>query len=201
MLFRSLARQSRIGVARVRVEPFIIDTERVEFEEKVLELLDLLKRINAEFYTTWREASAAAIKLGIKTKVDYAEKYAEDPRLPSSPAYAYSDFPRWRVFLGGKDRNFYTYKKASRVVQRMGITSGPQYQERKGEDKRLPGDPPSVYKDVWQGWPIFFGEEPRETCRTWRIAARIAKEAGVDTKEDYLVLWHNIHKRGPVLNI
>jgi superfamily II DNA or RNA helicase len=185
---RALARQSRIGSPRVRVEPFIIDTERVAFEEKVLELLDLLKRINAEFYPTWQEASAAAIKLGIKTKVDYAEKYADDPRLPSSPPYAYSDFPKWRVFLGGKNRNFYTYKKASRVVQRMGIKTQPQYDERKKEDERLPGYPPDVYKDVWQGWPIFFGEEPREICRTWRIAARIAKEAGVDTKEDYLLL-------------
>ncbi len=141
-----------------------------------------------DFYRTWQEASSSAIKLGIKTKVEYADKYADDPRLPSSPSYAYSDFPKWRVFLGGKDRNFYSYKKSSRIVQKMGITTNPQYQERKHEDERLPGDPPSVYKDVWQGWPIFLGEEPREMCRTWRIAARISREAGIETKEDYLLL-------------
>lgn len=185
---RVLARQARIGGPRNQLEPFVIDTERVAFEEKVLVLLDLIKRINAEFYLTWQKASVAAINLGIKSKEDYADKYVNDAQLPSSPAYTYPDFPGWRVFLGGKDRNFYTYKKASRVVQRMGIKTQPQYQERKGEDERLPGDPPSVYKDVWQGWPVFFGDEPRELCRTWRIAAQISREAGIETKEDYLVL-------------
>ena len=185
---RVLARQVRIGGSRSQIEPFIIDTQRVAFEEKVLVLLDLIKRINAEFYSTWQEAGAAAIALGIKSKEDYADKYVKDACLPSSPIYTYSDFPGWRVFLGGKDRNFYTYKRASRVVQKMRLKTVSEYDERKKEDERLPGYPQDVYKNVWQGWPVFFGEEPRELCRTWRIAARIAREAGIETKEDYLVL-------------
>lgn len=185
---RILARRGRTNSPRAEVEPFIIDTDQVAFNEKVLKLLDLLKRINAEFYSTWQDASAAAIKLGIKTKEEYGDKYDEDPRLPSSPPYTYPDFPKWRAFLGGKNKVFYTYEQASGVVQRMGIVDKPQYQKRRIEDDKLPGHPPSAYKSSWKGWPVFFGKEFRELYRTWRIAARVTREAGVKTQEDYLSL-------------
>ena len=151
-------------------------------------LLDLIKRINAEFYSTWQSASAVAICQGVKSKEDYADKYVKDERLPSSPAYTYSDFPGWRVFLGGKDRNFYTYKEALRVVQNMQLKTVSEYDNRKKEDERLPGYPPDVYKDVWECWSVFFGEKSRELCRTWKIVARISREAGIETREDYLKL-------------
>ena len=169
--------------------PLTIDIGKVSFHEKKVTMADLLDKIlKKEFFSTWQEASVGAISLGIQSKEDYAVKYTQDKRLPSSPAYNYKDFPGWKVFLGGKDTDFYTYEEATALVQKMGLKTSPQYHARKGEDERLPGDPPSVYKKVWQGWPIFFGEKPKEFCQTWQEAAHIVRNLGIKTKSQYLEL-------------
>ena len=60
-----------------------------------------------EKYTSWKEASKAAVKLGIGKKggdltADYQANYNQDPRLPSDPNKFYADFPGFKVFLKKK---------------------------------------------------------------------------------------------------
>jgi hypothetical protein len=51
-------------------------------------------------YQTWRKASKAAIRLGIKNREQYISEYKKDSQLPGSPRHAYGDFPGWIKFLG-----------------------------------------------------------------------------------------------------
>lgn len=53
-------------------------------------------------YPDWKSASKAAKKLGITSLNHYNKLYRRNPRLPSSPRSAYSDFPGWPTFLGKK---------------------------------------------------------------------------------------------------
>lgn len=85
-----------------KIEPFMLDIESSGFQEKIIPIIDLINRYRTDFYLTCEEASAAAIKLGIKVKDEYFERYTEDPKLPSSPAYSYKEkFTGWIPFLGG----------------------------------------------------------------------------------------------------
>ncbi len=54
-----------------------------------------------EKYFTIEKASAAAIKLGIRTKEQYQQKYTEDSDLPSTPNKMYAEtWEGWEKFLG-----------------------------------------------------------------------------------------------------
>lgn len=117
-----------------------------------------LGRHEKSFYRTWQQASKAAIALGIKKQVEYRKRYVEDPRLPSSPDVCYPSFPRWRVFLGGKPKNFYeTWQQASKAAQAKGINSAKKYPCDYKLDLRLPAAPYEYYLD-WPGWSVFLGK-------------------------------------------
>ncbi len=58
-----------------------------------------------DFYPTYAEAQAAAQALGFKSQLDYAKRYREDPRLPSSPTEVYADagWMGWYDFRGNEN--------------------------------------------------------------------------------------------------
>lgn len=51
-------------------------------------------------YRTLDQAAEAAQLLGCKTKRDYDQKHAKDPRLPRCPDAVYEDWAGWDDFLG-----------------------------------------------------------------------------------------------------
>lgn len=59
---------------------------------------------SSNFYTTYKQASRAARKRGIRTVSEYHKKYREDSRLPSAPDMVYKDdwvrLGSWSGFLG-----------------------------------------------------------------------------------------------------
>lgn len=65
------------------------------------------RKIVMDYYKTWQEASAAAIKLGIRSQHIYPKRRKEDPSLPGSPRRYYDDFPGWVIFLGKKSKNLF----------------------------------------------------------------------------------------------
>ncbi len=51
-------------------------------------------------YPNWKEASKAAIRLGIQTGREHHKRYREDNLLVSHPDTFYPDFPGWDKYLG-----------------------------------------------------------------------------------------------------
>lgn len=110
-------------------------------------------------YKTWQEAGKAAVGLGITTSGEFRTRYKADPLLPSRPDDSYSDFPGWRLFLGGQERvNYKTWQEASIGALNLGIKGKVDYQSRYKENSHLPGNPRTTYKD-FPGWAKFLGKK------------------------------------------
>lgn len=119
------------------------------------------------FYSTIQQASQAAQALGIKTGLEYAQRYHLDPRLHSNPnhfygAEAWQEIGRMPGFLGQPKRvgKYETYEQASQAAQKLGIVSQPEYMDRFGEDPRLPARPDRQYPLQWRArgrWLGFLG--------------------------------------------
>lgn len=118
---------------------------------------------SSNYYTTWEEASVAAISLGIKNSREYRKRYREDPKLVCMPEKKYPDFPEWKKFLG----KFYpTYKEAKEAARKLNLTSSIAYQEARKKDERLPSKPQIEYAD-WIDWYDFLGnEQPNKKFKT-----------------------------------
>ncbi|MCB9810816.1 MAG: DEAD/DEAH box helicase family protein [Candidatus Nomurabacteria bacterium] len=112
--------------------------------------------LGTDFYPTWQEASEAVIRLCIKSKKEYEEKYIQDKKLPSTPHKFYKDFPGFISFLG-HIKLYPTWQEASIVVKNLGIRSKAEYTARFKEDRRLPSAPNQSYRD-FPGYKKFLGK-------------------------------------------
>jgi hypothetical protein len=120
--------------------------------------------LNVNTYSI-KEASIAAINLGINNRTEYDQRYNEDPRLPAIPSRTYGNnwksFNGWVGFLNA--HKYKTYKEASNALQKLGIESEDEYYSRFNEDSKLPYYPKRQYKN-WNnsgGWKNFLAK-PKE---------------------------------------
>lgn len=145
------------------------------FTDLQIDILEILKRLKAEFYPTWQEASAAAIQLGLKSALGYMKGYRVDSMLPSSPHNYYPDFPTWPVFLGKKRSDYYaSWQEAGAAAVKAGIASCTQYSKFWSRDVRLPKYPSKFYKD-FPGWRKFLGNKDITIYYpTWQEASKAA---------------------------
>ena len=140
------------------------------------------KRRRKNTYKTWKKASKATIKLGIKSWPEYMARYREDKCLPSNPYSYYKNFPCWVVFFGGSKKEFYsTWQKASKATIKLGIRSHAQYEKRYKEDKKLPSKPYRSYKN-FPGFRMFL----KSKYQTWQEASVVAIRMDIKSKSEYL---------------
>ncbi|ABZ75086.1 integrase family protein [Shewanella halifaxensis HAW-EB4] len=147
-----------------------------------------------DYYPTIEAASTAAIKLGIKSQPDYAERYKEAPRLPSNPGEFYSDdwqaFGKWYGFLGSDIPDSYpTIEAASKAAIKLGIKSQSEYMKRYKEDPRLHSCPNRLYRDDWQAfgrWYGFLGNDIPNYYPTIEAASKAAIKLGIKSRADYI---------------
>ncbi|MEK7624502.1 MAG: integrase repeat-containing protein [Patescibacteria group bacterium] len=153
------------------------------FSDEQVGVLNLIRRINEPPYRTWQEASKAAIKLNIKSRVDHWKKYRADSKLPGYPVRFYVDFPGWYIFLGKPEKKFYpTWQEASRFARKIGISSITDYKQKRKQNPKLPAKPDAMYKD-FPGWTVFLGNE---FYGTWQEANMAAKRLGVVRRLEYI---------------
>jgi integrase len=157
------------------------------------------------FYETIEEASQAAIKLGIKSRTQYHNRYKEDPKLPSAPHNTYrdtwGDFGGMYVFLGNeKPESLYeTIEEASQAAIKLGIKSQTQYHKRYKEDPKLPSAPDYTYRDAWNDFGRWYGyldkERPTPVYETIEEASQASIKLGIKSRTQY----HNRYKEDPKL--
>lgn len=175
----------------VRVNPFVLNMDASDFQEKVIPIIELMESLERDFYPTWQEASLAAVNLKLMTVRDYQKGYKEDPRLPSNPQQVYSNFPKWEIFLG-KEEYYPTWQEASVSVIKLGIKDLKEYVLKKKykEDSKLPPNPKKFYTD-YPGGEVFF----RKKYVLLSEASEAAIKLGIQTiveyrkryKEDFLL--------------
>ncbi len=130
-----------------------------EFYRDFVNWYEFFGKNKPEFYPTLEDASAAALKLGIKGVEEYKQRYKEDPRLVANPAHFYKGFENWYAFLGKQKPEFYpTLEKASAAVRKLGIKNAVYYQKRYKLDPRLPSNPSVIYSN-FENWFYFLAQE------------------------------------------
>lgn len=141
-----------------------------------------------DFYS-YEEAAERVALLGIKSRLEYLEKYREDPRLPSNPELVYlTAWVGWSGFLGVDPGKHYVNLEMARAgALRLGITTAVQYRERHSQDPRLPSNPNIMYASEWHGFPHFLrGRELDKKYETVVEASESARTHGFSSKADYL---------------
>lgn len=140
--YTSKAERQRENYKRGKVE---VSGEGFEFtfSDEIVSLMDIL---SIDYYPTWQEASAAAIKLGIVSVRQYIDNYKKDPRLPSCPRQAYPDFPGWYVFLNKTKPELYTFEEIVKVCKKAKVKVWKDYIALSKQDKRVPKRPNDTYK-------------------------------------------------------
>jgi len=166
------------------------ETYNLVFDNQLIDLLEILSRLNAEFYQTWQEASKVAIAWGVESQRDYQKNYKCDPKLPSNPNRFYSDFPGWRVFFGKEPYRksiglYNTWKEASKATIALDVKSKIEYKNNYKLDPKLPSNPDASYLD-FPGWLVFLGGELKEYYSTWQEASKAAIALGVKGARDYM---------------
>ncbi len=162
------------------------------FTQQIVDLVQVLDRVNVDFYPTWQEASEAAKKLGATSGPSYKTIYSKDAKLPSNPNMVYTDFPGWPRFFGREPRPdlYPTWQEASEAAIKLGARSDTKYRKLREEDLRLPSSPDEYYQD-FPGWDTFFGREPRpDLYPTWQEASEAAIRLGIRTSTDYDAMRH-----------
>jgi len=111
---------------------------------------DFLGTRKAAKYTTSSEASAAARKLGFKTKVEFVAGYKQDPQLTSEPHIFYENVTGWTDFiLPKKYNNLRDVKFALKVLN---IKNSKEYRNLYKNFPPLPAHPERVFKAEWVDW-------------------------------------------------
>ncbi|MER2498266.1 VPA1269 family protein [Vibrio neptunius] len=146
-----------------------------------------LSKCKKEYYDTIEKASMAAIKLGIKSMVEYKARYREDQSLPPKPYTFYSEsWINWLTFLGQPvKKNYSTLKQARRSTLRLGIKSSNEYRFRYTEDRLLPAKPERIYAHEWRGWPWFLGKQVKDLYPTLSEAIKAVKVLGINSFNEY----------------
>ncbi|AZG34806.1 gamma-mobile-trio integrase GmtZ [Shewanella psychromarinicola] len=145
-------------------------------------------------YKTLEEASKMAIKLGIKSKLEYLQNYKKDPKLPADPLSQYKgdmkQFGGWYGFLGKKVPNFYnTFEEASKMAIKLGIKSRSEYLKHYRKDPKLPANPFRQYKGELKhscDWYSFLGNDAPNYYSTIEDASKAAIKRGIKTRKEYL---------------
>lgn len=147
----------------------------------------------ADRYATMAEASAATVRMEMKSSTDYRARFYQNPLLPSDPpAYFADEWKNWAFFLkvdnspkAGKGK-YDTYEKFVVAVRNLNITSQVEYRVRYKEDSKLPGHPHAIYKKDWISWPEVFGVSPYlKRCSTWEEAKVVAATYRFTTIAEY----------------
>lgn len=100
---------------------------------------------------TYKEAGAAARRLGLYSRKEYRERYKEDPLLPAEPSVFYKgEWVDWHDFiLPEKCKDL---AEAKFVVKVLAIANSREYRERYKNYSCLPANPDRVFSAEWKDW-------------------------------------------------
>jgi superfamily II DNA or RNA helicase len=147
-----------------------------------------LGRRRAERYKTWREASKAALALGITSPKEYKARYKEDPRLPADPP-SMPGCLGWNAFFGRERKLYPTWQKVLQICKQHKVRSVAEYHKLCDKDPRLPRFP----YDAYEGFPGFaaaFGRRRIDNpYPTWQQASKAAKRLGIKSSVQYPKLF------------
>lgn len=149
---------------RYKEDPRLPSRPWIQYKPIWLSFRHAMEKDKPEHYSTQSEFCEAVLRLGIKSCVEYRQRYKEDPCLPSHPNKVYvHEWQSWPHIFGKCRLPLYsTLAQAQVAVQALGIKDQREYVKRHKEDPRLPASLNAYYKDEWRGLDHFLGKEKPE---------------------------------------
>lgn len=139
-------------------------------------------------YQSMEEASIAARKLGIKTEVEYQDRFHLDPMLPARPESKYRKiWQGFNKFLEGA-RTYYTSLSAAReAAKKLGVTTSREYWHECKRDPSLPYHPDRHYPD-WKDWADYLGGSSGEYVpyANLKLASSAVVALGIKSEREYI---------------
>lgn len=102
---------------------------------------------------------------------------------PATPEKVYKDqWPGWEVFLGKE--GWLAFEVFQAQVRSANIKNSVEYSRVYSQHRGWPSNPDYVYKDQWQGWHDFLGEEKKEVLLL-EVLQQQVRAAGIQSRERY----------------
>ena len=159
-----------------------------------LDWYDFLGAERPILYSTYNDAKNATQKLGIKSFIEYRQRYKEDSKLPSQPDRTYKNngwIDDWPDYFGTTDiSNYPTYEEAKNAVRKLNIKSPTEYKNRYSEDPRLPCHPNLTFKKDWKGFDDLLDIETIILYPTLKEAKTAVKRLNINTDAEYRQKHH-----------
>jgi len=140
------------------------------------------------FYSAYNEAKNATQDLGIKSFIEYRQRYKEDSKLPSQPDGTYKNdgWVEWSDYFGTTDiSNYKTYEEAKKAARFLKIKSYTDYRNRYAEDPRLPSKPDRTYNKEWKNFNDFLGIKRNSLYHTLEEAKQSVLKLGIKSDSEY----------------
>lgn len=136
-------------------------------------------------YKNYKEASAAAVKLEIRTKAQYLRRYKEDLKLTSRPEILYKkSWSSWATFLK-KEKNYYsTYIESSNAAANLKVNTYVEYLKRYQEDPKLIRTPNVLYPNDWINWQYYLQTTSKKYL-TYQEASNAAIALDITSAKEY----------------
>ncbi|MGH1431801.1 MAG: gamma-mobile-trio integrase GmtZ [Neptuniibacter sp.] len=173
--------------AGYKADPRLPSNPKMFYKDEWQGAAKFLGQKEKQFYSTLKEASSAALRLGFSSSTDYIKGYFQDEMLPSSPERIYAkEWKGWEFFFKRHKKNYYpTYQEASTAAQNLGIKTASEYRKSYKLDPRLPSTPDVKYASDWMGLDDFLGKETVNLYENLEQASKAACEFGFSTMVEY----------------
>ena len=78
-----------------------------------------------------------------------------------------------------------TLAEAANATQKLGFKSQKEYKKNYKQDPRLPSNPQQYYKDEWESWLPYLGQDKPDLYPTFREASDACQFLGISKKTEY----------------
>lgn len=78
-----------------------------------------------------------------------------------------------------------TLAEAAKATQKLGFKSQKEYKKNYKQDPRLPSNPQEYYKDEWESWLPYLGQDKPKLYPTFREASDACQSLGILRKTEY----------------
>ncbi|MEZ8199945.1 MULTISPECIES: gamma-mobile-trio integrase GmtZ [Vibrio] len=173
-----------------RIDHRLYRNPKVSYGDEWVDYVEFFELKRSRFYSKYKYASKAAIKLGIKSYSSYRRKRKLDPFLPSNPNLIYAD--EWNGFNDflciDLKKPYESFHEAKSVVKSLGIKTSREYNQKKKLDPKLPSNPETVYRGDWRGFKHFLGTQ-KLWYKSYREASNAVQALSISNQTQYNKLY------------
>lgn len=136
---------------------------------------------------SYLRASEIARENKVRTWNEYTKLTFQYPELPRYPDEYYGDeWVDFKTFLLPPGVKVFDYETACAEIKKLGVKSEVHYKSIAADDLRFPWNPSCEYKDVWQGWHVFFGRPKPVKKYTFKEAQVASQKLGIKSFNEYV---------------